>query len=94
MSYTLPAFPSKDDIAAVVKIRGSPGECSDGNEGVPLSVSDLSAIGVRRISVGSALCRAAIGAFLRSAKEMQDNGTFNFANDAVSTREIGAILKT
>jgi 2-methylisocitrate lyase-like PEP mutase family enzyme len=89
-----PGLSSKDDIAAVVKSVDRPVNVVMGLKGVPLSVSDLSAIGVRRISVGSALCRAAIGAFLRSAKEMQDNGTFNFANDAVSTREIGAILKT
>jgi 2-methylisocitrate lyase-like PEP mutase family enzyme len=54
----------------------------------------VAAIGVRRISVGSALCRTALGAFLRAAREMREHGTFTFANDAASPREIGSIFKT
>ena len=50
-------------------------------------------LGVRRISVGSALTRAAYGAFLRAAREMQEHGTFTFAADAVSYQEISALLK-
>jgi 2-methylisocitrate lyase-like PEP mutase family enzyme len=49
-------------------------------------------MGVRRISVGSSLSRAALGAFLRAAREMRDTGTFEFARDAVSYREISAML--
>jgi hypothetical protein len=41
-----------------------------------------------RISVGSALSRAAYGAFLRGAREMKEHGTFNFANGAVPFREL------
>jgi 2-methylisocitrate lyase-like PEP mutase family enzyme len=59
-----------------------------------MSVAALSAIGVRRISVGSALCRTALGAFLRAAREMREHGTFTFANDAASPREIASIFKT
>ena len=64
-----------------------------GLRGVQLSLAALSALGVRRVSVGSALCRAALGAFLRAAREMREHGTFTFANDAVSPREISAIFK-
>jgi 2-methylisocitrate lyase-like PEP mutase family enzyme len=42
--------------------------------------------------VGSALCRAALGAFLRAAREMREQGTFTFANDAAKSREITAIF--
>jgi 2-methylisocitrate lyase-like PEP mutase family enzyme len=49
-------------------------------------------LGVRRVSVGSALCRAALGAFLRAAREMHDHGTFTFTNDAASPHEIAAML--
>ena len=50
-----------------------------------LTCSDLARIGVRRISVGSGLALAAWGAFLRSAQEIQTNGTFNLlANNAPS----------
>jgi hypothetical protein len=49
-------------------------------------------IGVKRISVGSALSRAALGAFLRAAREMRESGTFAFAAEAVSYREISALF--
>jgi 2-methylisocitrate lyase-like PEP mutase family enzyme len=59
-----------------------------GLQGVQLSVAELSAIGVRRVSVGSALSRAALGAFLRAAREMREHGTFTFAEEAESFRDI------
>ena len=64
-----------------------------GLQAVHLSVSELSMIGVRRISVGSALCRAALGAFLRPRREMREHGTFGFATDAVSYRDINAMFR-
>lgn len=46
-----------------------------------LSLRHLEDLGVRRISVGSALARVAWGGFLKSAEEMAESGTFNsFAN--------------
>ena len=42
----------------------------------PVSVAELAALGVRRISVGSALCRAALGAFVRGRAEIREQGTF------------------
>ena len=51
-------------------------------------------MGVRRVSVGSALLRAALGAFLRAAREMRERGTFTFADEAVSYREISGLFKT
>jgi 2-methylisocitrate lyase-like PEP mutase family enzyme len=41
-----------------------------------LKVSDLAQLGVRRISVGSSLARAAWGGFIRAAKEIASEGTF------------------
>jgi len=53
----------------------------------------LSAIGVKRVSVGSTLSRAALGAFLRAAKEMREHGTFAFATDAVTYRDITGMFQ-
>jgi 2-methylisocitrate lyase-like PEP mutase family enzyme len=61
---------------------------------VQLSLADLSAMGVRRVSVGSALSRAALGAFLRAVREMLDHGTFAFASEAASYAEINAMFET
>jgi 2-methylisocitrate lyase-like PEP mutase family enzyme len=51
-------------------------------------VAELATLGVKRISVGSALYRTALGAFLRAAREMHAEGTFTFAKDAASPVEI------
>jgi 2-methylisocitrate lyase-like PEP mutase family enzyme len=89
-----PGLATKGDIAAVISSVDRPVNVVMGLQGVQLSLADLSVIGVKRVSVGSALCRAALGAFLRAAREMREHGTFAFAAEAVSPREIGAIFKT
>jgi len=63
-----------------------------GLQGVQLSLAELAAIGVKRVSVGGSLSRAALGAFLRAGREMREHGTFTYANDAVSSREINELF--
>ena len=87
-----PGLATKDDMAAVVKAVDRPVNVLMGMQGAQLSRAELSAIGVKRISVGSALSRAALGAFLRAAREMHEHGTFDFAAEAVSYREISAMF--
>ena len=87
-----PGLATKDDIAAVVSSVDRPVNVLMGLRGVQLSLSALSAMGVKRVSVGSALCRTALGAFLRAAREMREHGTFTFANEAANPREISAIF--
>jgi 2-methylisocitrate lyase-like PEP mutase family enzyme len=88
-----PGLTSQDDIAAVVGAVDRPVNVVMGLQGVQLSLATLSAIGVKRISVGSALSRAALGAFLRAAREMREQGTFSFAEDAVSYSVIGSMFQ-
>jgi 2-methylisocitrate lyase-like PEP mutase family enzyme len=87
-----PGLSTKDDIVAVVKSVDRPVNVVMGLHGVQLSLAELSAIGVKRVSVGGALSRAALGAFLRAAREMKERGTFTFAEQEVSYREISAIF--
>lgn len=87
-----PGLTSKADIAAVVSSVDRPVNVLMGLEGVHLKLADLSALGVKRISVGSALSRAALGAFLRAAREMREHGTFKFTEEAVSFREINSMF--
>jgi 2-methylisocitrate lyase-like PEP mutase family enzyme len=63
-----------------------------GLRGAQLSLATLPGLGVKRISVGSALARAALGAFLRAAREMREDGTFAFTAEAVSYRDISTRL--
>jgi 2-methylisocitrate lyase-like PEP mutase family enzyme len=88
-----PGLTSKEDIAAAVSSVDRPVNVVMGLAGVQLGLAELAAIGVKRISVGSALYRTALGAFLRGAREMREHGSFAFAKDAVSPREINAIFK-
>jgi 2-methylisocitrate lyase-like PEP mutase family enzyme len=88
-----PGLVSKDDISAVVSSVDRPVNVLIGVQGIQLSLAELSRIGVKRVSIGSALCRAALGAFLRGAREMREHGTFTFAADAVSFREISQMFK-
>ncbi|HEX4807689.1 MAG TPA: isocitrate lyase/phosphoenolpyruvate mutase family protein [Bryobacteraceae bacterium] len=87
-----PGLTSKQDIAAVVSAVDRPVNVVMGLQGVQLSQAELSEVGVKRISVGSALSRAALGAFLRAAREMRDHGTFAFADEAASYREISRLF--
>ena len=87
-----PGLATKDDIAAVVRAVDRPVNVLMGLQGVRLTAAELSEIGVRRISVGSALSRAALGAFLDAAREMREHGTFAFAEKAVSFRDLSAMF--
>lgn len=62
-----------------------------GLAGPRLTVEELAAAGVRRVSLGSALSRAALGGLLRAAREVRDRGTFSFADDALPYAEAGRL---
>jgi 2-methylisocitrate lyase-like PEP mutase family enzyme len=56
------------------------------------TVSDLADAGVKRISVGGALARAAITALIRAGLEMQNEGSFGWAADIASSAEVQRLL--
>ena len=87
-----PALTNKADIAAVVSSVDRPVNVLMGIKGVQFTLAELSALGVRRISVGSALARCALGAFLRGAREMREDGTFSFIEDAAPSSSINSIF--
>jgi 2-methylisocitrate lyase-like PEP mutase family enzyme len=55
-------------------------------------LDELAATGAKRISVGGALSRLALAAFLDAAREMKDSGGFTWLRDTVPTRELGAVF--
>jgi 2-methylisocitrate lyase-like PEP mutase family enzyme len=83
-----PGLTTKEEIAEVVRSVDRPVNVVMGLLGTPLSRGALAVLGVKRVSVGGSLCRAAFGALLRAGREMQTHGTFTYANDAVSHREM------
>ena len=83
-----PGLTNPADIATVVRSLDRPVNVLAGLSGASLSLADLSALGVRRVSVGSLLSRVALGAFLRAASEMAGSGTFSFAGEAAPYRDL------
>ena len=83
-----PGLKFKEDIAAVVSSLDRPVNVLMGIKGVQFTLAELSDVGVKRISVGSALARYALSAFLRAAREMREHGTFTFIEDAAMPRSM------
>jgi 2-methylisocitrate lyase-like PEP mutase family enzyme len=70
-----PGIKTQEQIAAVVKaVHPKPVNLLIGASG--LSLREAAELGVRRISVGGSLARAAWGGFMRAASEMAEKGTF------------------
>ncbi len=61
---------------------------------VGLTVADAAALGVRRISVGSALARAAWGGFLNAAREIADAGSFEAFGEAEPFGALNGFFRT
>ncbi|MFV8749210.1 isocitrate lyase/PEP mutase family protein [Nannocystaceae bacterium ST9] len=58
-----------------------------------LEVDDIAALGVRRISLGSALARVAWGAFMRAARAIADRGSFERLGEATPFAELDALFE-
>lgn len=85
-----PGLTRIQDIAAVVNAVERPVNVL---ANARLTVSLLADVGVKRISVGSALARAAYTALVRAAREMRDQGIFTYSDGAISSREFDAMFR-
>jgi len=79
-------------IAALVDAVDGPVNVVMGLAGAALSADELSALGVRRISIGGSLARTTFAAIRDAAREMAESGTFSFAEKAISDRELTSIF--
>lgn len=84
-----PGLTRLEDVAVVVRAVSRPVNVL---ATAGFNVAALAELGVKRISVGSALARAAYGGFLRAAEEMRAKGTFRFVEEAVSYRELSGMF--
>src|SRR6266700_1170641 len=82
-----PGLPSLEAIREVCASVSKPVNVVMGLKGATFSVEELAAAGVKRICVGGAFARAALGAFVRAAREVKEKGTFTFAADAIRHAE-------
>ncbi len=87
-----PGITKAEDIRTVCSSLSKPVNVIMGLKGNLLSVAELAALGVRRISLGSALNRAALGALWRAAREIREFGTFRFSDDAASYSDLNNLM--
>lgn len=83
-----PGLKDLDTIRLVCESVSKPVNIVMGLPGTTFSVAELASVGVKRISVGSALARLAYGAVANAAREMVVSGTFEFAQQAMGFAEI------
>src|SRR5260221_3673963 len=86
-----PGLKTREEITTLIRSVDRPVNILAGIPGMP-GFAELAEIGVRRISVGGALARAALGAFLAAAREIKENATFGFTDTAVPKPEVNAIF--
>jgi 2-methylisocitrate lyase-like PEP mutase family enzyme len=88
-----PGIKSREQITAVVNaVAPKPVNLLMSSGAKPLTVADIAALGVRRISVGGALARVGWGAVMRVAKEIANEGRFDGLNDSVPGAELNALF--
>ena len=86
-----PGIRTQDEIAAVVRaVAPKPVNVLVGSDFA--TVADLAALGVRRISVGGALARAAWGRFLEAAREIAERGSFTALGRAIGFDSINGMF--
>ena len=89
-----PGLPDLDAIRTVCEAIDKPVNVVMGLSGPTFSVEELQAVGVKRISVGGSFARAALGAFMRAAKEVKEHGTFDYTADAIPDAEASSYMAT
>jgi len=88
-----PGLPNLDAIRAVCEaVAPHPVNALAGIKGLSFPVAELEAAGVRRISLGGVLARAAFGKLIGAAQEMKQKGTFGFVDSAAPTAEVAAYM--
>ncbi|HEX3435365.1 MAG TPA: isocitrate lyase/phosphoenolpyruvate mutase family protein [Pseudacidobacterium sp.] len=88
-----PGLTRAEDIQIICATVSKPVNVLAGLKGAAqFTVSELAALGVRRISLGSALSRAALTAFINASLEIREKGTFTFAAETFSLGEIGDLV--
>ncbi|MFA6249102.1 MAG: isocitrate lyase/phosphoenolpyruvate mutase family protein [Mucilaginibacter sp.] len=89
-----PGLSTLADVDAVVKaVSPKPVNVLLSVNKPDFTLDALAKLGVKRVSVGSLLARVAYGAFYTAAQELQQKGTFNFADDAIGYDKLNKMFK-
>jgi 2-methylisocitrate lyase-like PEP mutase family enzyme len=88
-----PGIRTREHVAAVVQAVAPKAVNFLMSTATEYSVSDLDALGVRRISTGGTLARVVWTAFTRSAREIAEKGRFDSFNGTMANAELNAFFR-
>ncbi len=89
-----PGLKTTEEIDAVVRaVAPRPVNVLIGFDQANLTVAGLAALGVKRISLGSAPARVAYGSFLNAAREIHEKGSFTFVTETLSYKALNDMFK-
>jgi 2-methylisocitrate lyase-like PEP mutase family enzyme len=89
-----PGLTTRDAICSVVRaVAPKPVNVVMGLSNATFSLAELGDLGVKRVSLGSSLARAALGALLRASREVRDAGTFTFCREATPYAALNTLFE-
>lgn len=88
-----PGLPDLDAVRAVTAALSKPFNFMAGIKGRSFSVADLTATGVKRISLATSLYRAAMSGLIAAATEVKEAGTFGYVDTSLPTPEINRFMQ-
>jgi len=81
-----PGLPDLNAIKTVCEAVSKPVNVVMGLVGVTFSVDELANVGVKRVSAGGSMARAALGGLMEAATEIKERGTFTYGDRALSNK--------
>jgi 2-methylisocitrate lyase-like PEP mutase family enzyme len=87
-----PGLPDIDAVREVCASLERPFNFMVGIKGRSFSIADLTAAGVKRISLATSLYRAAMTGLIDAAREVKEQGTFGYLDHAVPTPDLNKLL--
>jgi len=88
----IPGVSDRGTIQKLVREINAPINIVMGLTGTALSLPDLEALGVKRVSIGASLARAIYLQIRRAGEEMIKRGTFTFAEEQIAQKDLNEIM--
>ena len=87
-----PGLPDLAAVRAVCSAVSRPVNFMAGIRGKSFSVAELTAAGVKRISLATSLYRAAMSGLVAAAREVKDAGSFAYLDQSLNTPDLNAFM--
>ena len=88
-----PGLPDLASVRTVCSALSKPVNFMAGIKGKTFSIAELASVGVRRVSFAGSLYRTAMTSFVAAAREVKENGTFSYLNNAMSAADLNAFFE-